>query len=148
YGPPLQVGNGTDLILAEDLEAAEMQAAQRRDGGAGIHREDKIRRKVPAEIHLAMRDHTGNISRIFTVGPAYMRFCQLYIADIGKALDAQQLLNNLWGDARSGVFFEADGGDFRRRLGRERLAPRAKPAEARGAGGIRQEPAAALHDGD
>jgi hypothetical protein len=50
--------------------------------------------------------------------------------DIGKALSAQQFLNNLRCDAGYRVFLEADRGDFRRRLRRERLAPGAKPTEA------------------
>ena len=71
---------------------------------------------------------------------------QLYIADISKALAAQQFLERLRGDAGCGVFFEADRGDFRRRLRREGFGPRAKPTETSGAGkrGIGQELAAAL----
>jgi hypothetical protein len=78
-----------------------------------------------------------------------MGFGLVYIADIGEALGAQQLLKYLRGDAGCRVFFEADRGDFRRRLRRERLAPGAKPTEACSAGecGIGQEAAATLHDG-
>jgi len=75
-----------------------------------------------------------------------MCFCEVYIADIGKALGTQRFLKNLRGDTGYGVFFEPDGSDFRRRLRGERLTPGAKPAEARGAGerGIRQKPSATL----
>ena len=59
YGLALQVAEGADLFFPEDLEAPEMQAAQNRDRGAGVHPQDERRRKVPAEIHLAMRDHIG-----------------------------------------------------------------------------------------
>jgi hypothetical protein len=86
-----------------------------------------------------MRDHIGNKTQFAGIGPAYMSFRHLDIADIGKAFGTQQFLKDLRGDAGCGVSFEADRGDFRRRLCRERLAPGAKPTEAGGAGerGIR-----------
>ena len=70
HGPALQVGEGADLLFPEDLEAPEMQAAQDRDRCAGIHPHDQRRRKVPAEIHLAMRDHIGKSIRVGGIGPA------------------------------------------------------------------------------
>jgi hypothetical protein len=125
-----------------------MQAGQDRDRRTGIHPEDERWRKVPAEIHLAVRDHIGHSARFGSIGPAYMCLCFVYVADIGKALGAQQFPNKLRGDAGSQVFFETDRADFRWRLRRERLTPGAKPAEARGAGerGIGREPAATLRN--
>jgi hypothetical protein len=51
-----------------------------------------------------------------------MCFCLVYIADISKPLGAQQFLKDLRGEADYGVVFEADRGDFRRRLRHERSA--------------------------
>src|SRR5215831_18943080 len=48
-----------------------------------------------------------------------MCFCKVYVADIGEALGVQQFLKSLRSDAGGGVLFEADRGDFRRRLRRE-----------------------------
>src|SRR5690242_19162997 len=82
-----------------------------------------------------------------------MIFGQIHIADIGQALGTQEFLENLRGDAGSRVFFEADRGDFRRRLGSNRFstsieARGAQPREARGAChcDIGQEVTSALHD--
>ena len=90
HGPALQVAEAADLLFPEDLEATQMQTAQPRDWCAGIHRHDEVWCKIPAEIHIAVRDHAGNDTRIFSIGPAYMCFCRVYIADIGKALGSQQ----------------------------------------------------------
>jgi hypothetical protein len=71
-----------------------MQAGQDRDRGAGIHCQDVRWRKVPAEIQVTMRDHIGYNTRIFGVRPVQVCFCCVYIADIGKALGAQQFLKS------------------------------------------------------
>jgi hypothetical protein len=63
-----------------------------------------------------MRDHIANTIRVGGIGPAHMCFRKLYIADFGKALGAQQFLKKLRRDAGYGVFFEADRGNFWRRL--------------------------------
>jgi hypothetical protein len=68
HGPALQGDETGDLLFPEDLEAPEMQTAQHRDRRAGIHRPDKIWRKVPSEIHLAMRNHIGSKTIIFSIG--------------------------------------------------------------------------------
>src|SRR5262249_29598960 len=115
-GLALQVGDSADLSFSEDLEAPEMQAAQDGDRSARIHSEEVTWSKVPAEIYLAMRNHTRTNARIFSISPAYMCLCHVHIANIGKALGPQQFLNNLWREAGRRVCFEADGGDFRRRL--------------------------------
>jgi hypothetical protein len=47
-----------------------MQPSQDRDRCAAIFRQDVRGRKVPAEIHLAVRDHTGSDTRFFSIGPA------------------------------------------------------------------------------
>ena len=89
-----------------------MQAAQDHDRCTGIHPQDKTRRKAPAEIYFAMRNHIRINFRVGGVGPAHMGFRYVHIADIGKALGAQQFLKNLRGDAGPGVLSEADRGDF------------------------------------
>src|SRR5262245_36487358 len=105
-----------DLVLAEDLEAAEVQAAQYRDRCARIHRQDKRWRKFPAEIHLAVRDHIANRTRFVSISPPASVRIPLHVPEISEALGAQQFLENLRADASYGVPFEADRGDFRRRL--------------------------------
>ena len=63
---------------------------------------------------------------------------QVNIADIGKALGAEQLLGDLRRDAGERIPFEADRGDFRRWLGGERFSETTaaytpSPANTRGA---------------
>ena len=122
-----------------------MQAGQDCDRRAGINSEDESWRKVPAEIHLTVHDHIGKPIQFGSIGSAYTRFGQVHVVDIGKALGPQQFLKNLRRDAGYGVFFEAERGDLRRRLRRQRPAPGVKPAEPRRAGqrGIGQEESAA-----
>jgi hypothetical protein len=123
-----------------------MQTGQDRSQGTSIHSQDESRRKVSAEIYLALCDHIRKKIQFLSISPPEMCVGQLHIADIGKALSAQQFLKSLRGDAGYGVFLEADRGDFWWGLRRKRLTPGAKPADAGGAGehGICQEPAAAL----
>ena len=90
-----------------------------------------------ADWHAA-RDHLSNKIRA-GIGPAYLVFGWDHIADIRKALGAQQFLKNLRRDAGDGVLLEPDGGDFRRWLRGERLDTAAEtgctnPADASGSG--------------
>ena len=67
-------------------------------------------------------NQVGKNAHIGSLGPAYILQGQIYIADIGKALGAQQLLDDLRRYAGERIPFEADRGNFRRGLGGERFS--------------------------
>ena len=119
-GPTLQVAKRPDFLFPKDLEAPEMQAAQDRQRYAGIHTHDQRWRKLPAEIDFAMCNHIRNNIRFGGIGSTQMGFGGVDILDIGKTLGVQQFLEHLRGQAGGAVFFEANCGDFRWRLGSER----------------------------
>jgi hypothetical protein len=68
-----------------------------------IHRQEVIRRKVPGEIPLTVRDHLSATRPDFAAS-AHDRVGYIHRADIGKALGPQQFPNDLRYDAGYGVF--------------------------------------------
>src|SRR3954452_22924120 len=57
-----KVCHGSDVVPAEHLKASEMQTGQEGDRRASFHCHDERRRKCPAKVHLAMRQHIADCS--------------------------------------------------------------------------------------
>jgi hypothetical protein len=111
-GLAFEIGNAANGFLPEQIEAADMHACQDRDCLAAIDGRDKRRRVIHGEIDFAAPDRPR---------PRTCRY--FHVADIGKALGAQQLLGDPLGtnaDARAfrklhGSRFEDPFGGHRRR---------------------------------
>ena len=112
----LQVADGADRLVREQLVAAGMHARQRRDRHAGIQATDERCREVEAEVDLA------------ACRPSARReaACDGHIADIGEAFRAQQVLGDVPRARRrcSASTAQPDRGRFRRRLRRRAIAGR------------------------
>ena len=116
----LQIEDGADGLVREQLEAAGMHTRQDRDRHAGIDRDDERRREVQTEVDLAAprSSRAGSPDR------------HRHVADIGEAFRAQQLLGHvLRREADAGYLVEADRGRLRRPFVGERC-PGAKDAAA------------------
>ena len=131
----LQVADGSNGLMREQLEAAGMHTRQHRDRHAGIQAKDDPCREEEAEIELAAPDICVEGARL-----------RGHVADIGEPLRAQQVLGDVPGR-------DADGGSRRSRIvvvsggpssASVLRAPRTPAAPAADSAG--QEIAADLHD--
>ena len=128
----LEVGDRPDALIAEQLEAARVDARQHRQALARVHRDHQRRDEVGAEVDLAARD----LGRL--LGPGLGRD----VADVGEALDPQQIPGRYCGsDADARDLAQADRGHLGRRLvgerpgGRRRRLQRRLPIRWPGNGG-------------
>jgi hypothetical protein len=119
FAPELR--NASDAFSRKEFEAADVFASHDRDWFAGIDRYYKGWREVRSEIDLAAGEREGGRrSGIYQ-----------HIADIGKALSAQQCFGEILGrDADAGDFPNSDGSRFRPPF----LSLRTRRGEAGGAG--------------
>ena len=77
----LQVADGSDGLVGEQLVAAGMHTRQRRDRLAGIQLRDDPCRGLEVEVDVAACDSVDRLGR--------------NVADIGEAFRAQQLLGDV-----------------------------------------------------
>jgi hypothetical protein len=131
----LQVADGANRFVREQLEAPGMHTRERRDRQPLIPAKHQRRRQIEAEIELAPDDHLI-FRRTVLHG---------HVAHLGKALPAQQVLGEVPGrDTDGRITSKPKGGHLRRRLVGERCP--AKNAGGRGQRRADQEIAATLHD--
>jgi hypothetical protein len=102
----LQVADGADGLVREQLVAADMHPRQGRDRLAGIHVGDDPGRGLEVEINFAAGDR---------VAVGYR-----HVADVGEPFRTQQGIGDVARrDADRGDTGQAEGGHLRRRLVRE-----------------------------
>ena len=116
-GLSLQIGDAADAVPGEQLEAAGHHASQYRYPLAGIDRRHALRGIERPKVDLAARDRRV----VPEIRP-------LDIADIGKALGAQQFLGDLQGGNAQGRLQQAN----RRGFERPRPGERSRHAEQAG----------------
>ena len=133
-GLSLQFCNAGYALPREQFEAADHHAGQQRHALAGIDRLHALRGVERPKVGLAARDFSD-------VRLIYRRFD---IADIGKALSAQQLLGDVQGGNAEATLLKPNGRRFERSL---RSFRPASADQAGGAGGrdAAQEGASSLH---
>jgi hypothetical protein len=113
----LQVADGLDGLVREQLVAARMYARERRDRFAGIHLIGDPCRGLEVEVDVAPRDRIDRQVR--------------HVADVCEPFGPQQVLGDVHRrDADVGVPVQPDRGRLRRSLVGERRA-----AAKRGCGG-------------
>jgi hypothetical protein len=84
---PLEIRKAAEILFAQDLVAADMQAGQDSDPEAAVDRGDVVHGKILTEISFSARD------RFF--GRVIIR--RVDIADIGETLGAEQLRRDFLG---------------------------------------------------
>ena len=133
---PLQVTDGLDRLVREQLEAPGMHAGHHRERQVGIHRTDEICRVHHREIRLTSRDLVEQDGTTF----------QFDIADVGEAFRPQKLVGQiLRRKTNAAELADPDRGRFRRRLVGEH-ATAAKHACGAGCGDGGEKIAARLSD--
>jgi len=108
-GLPFQISDGADAVVGEQFEAADHRAGQHRYPLAGIDRLHALRGIERPKVALAARE----LPEVFEIRP-------IDIADISKALGAQQLLGDVQRGYAEGRLQNADGRRFERFLGGHR----------------------------
>ena len=107
-GFALEVADAAYLVAAEQFEAADHDAGEHARQRAGIERGDKLRGIGHAEIDRADADCFR-----------HLRLGRVDIADIGKTVSAQQVLDDeLRREAQRRGLGEGDLGDLQRSIGR------------------------------